>query len=105
MSETAGRDAVAAIDRLLADRPDKVGHNFSVATRHLVAWRDALVRRWRQSTAEIDRDALGRVNAGLSVVLGGQFPLGQVPWSEIERTRRDLENLASDEAGRPATPT
>jgi hypothetical protein len=28
------------------------------------------------------------------VVLGGQFPLGHVPWQEIERAREDLGNLA-----------
>jgi hypothetical protein len=106
MSDTtpAGREALAAIDRLLADRPDKIGHNFSAATRHLAAWRDAVVQRWRQSAAEKDRGTLERVNAGLSVILGGQFPLGQVPWPAIEETRRDLQELASDETNQPATP-
>jgi len=80
---------------VLADRPNKVGHDFSVAIRHLAIWRDALAQRWRQSAAEIDRRALERVNAALSVILGGQFQLGQVPWPEIERVREDLRSLAS----------
>jgi hypothetical protein len=28
------------------------------------------------------------------VILGGQFPLGHVPWQEIERVRQDLGDLA-----------
>lgn len=95
MADTAGSEALAAIDQVLADRPNKVSHDFSVATRQLAIWRDALAQRWRQSAAEIDRRALERVNAALSVILGGQFPLGQVPWPEIERVREDLRSLAS----------
>ena len=93
MTETTGSKALTAIDQLLADRPDKVGHDFSAATRHLVAWRDALAQNWRRSAAEEDRRALERLNAGLSVILGGQFPLGQVPWPEIQSIRQDLGEL------------
>jgi hypothetical protein len=105
MSETAGRDAIAAIDQVLADRPDKVGHDFSAATRHLAAWRDVLAQRWRHSAAESDRRALERVNAGLSVIVGGQFPLGQVPWPEIEKLRQDLSDLANAAADQPSADT
>jgi hypothetical protein len=98
MSETAGRDAIAAIDQVLADRPDKVGHDFSAATSHLAAWRDVLAQRCRHSTAQHDRRALERVNAALSVVLGGQFPLGKVPWPEIEKVRQDLRELVNHQA-------
>ncbi len=100
MAETHGWEALAAIDQLLADRPDKIGHDFSTATRNLAIWRDTLVQRWRHSAAENDRRALEKVNAALSVILGGQFPLGEVPWPEIERVRQDLGALASDEADR-----
>lgn len=94
MSETAGRQTLAAIDQILVDRPNKVGHDFSAATRCLAAWRDVLVQRWRHSAAEIDRRSLDRVNAAISVILGGQFPLGHVPWQEIEMVRQDLGDLA-----------
>jgi hypothetical protein len=104
MTETTGSKALMAIDQLLADRPDKAGHDFSEATRHLAAWRDALAQRWRHSAAEEDRRALERVNAGLSVILGGQFPLGQVPWPEIQRIRQDLGVLAGEVVDQPATP-
>jgi hypothetical protein len=98
MSEAEGHEALAAIDKVLADRPDKVGHDFSDATRRLAAWRDALAQRWRHSAESGDRRALERVNAALSVVLGGQFPLGKVPWPEIEKVRQDLSELVNHQA-------
>jgi formate dehydrogenase major subunit len=103
MAETNGWEALAAIDQVLADRPNKVGHDFSAATHHLAIWRDTLVQRWRYSAAENDRRALETVNVALSVILGGQFPLGQVPWPEIERVRQELRALASAEADQRST--
>jgi formate dehydrogenase major subunit len=97
MAESAGREALAAIDRLLADRPDKIGHDFSAAVRHLAMWRDTLARRPREN----DPRALGKLNAALSVILGGQFPLGQIPWPEIERLRNDLSDLVDTAADQP----
>jgi formate dehydrogenase major subunit len=105
MSSTAGHEVLAALDRLLADQPEKVGDDFSAATRHLAAWRYALAQCWRHSRAERDRYALERVNAALSVILGGQFPLGQVPWPEIQKVRQDLADLVTGEADQPATET
>ena len=97
MAESAAREALAAIDRLLADRPNKIGHDFSAAIRHLAIWRDTLARRPREN----DPRALGKLNAALSVILGGQFPLGQVPWAEIERVRNELSDLVDTEADQP----
>jgi formate dehydrogenase major subunit len=82
--------ALAAIDTLLADRPEKVGHDFSEATRRLTAWREHCIARWRETQADEDRRRLDRVNAAISVVVGGQFPLGPVNWDSIESVRRDL---------------
>jgi formate dehydrogenase major subunit len=101
MADAAGREALAAIDRLLADRPNKIGHDFSAAIRHLAIWRDTLALRLRESATENDPRALEKVNAALSVILGGQFPLGRVPWPEIERVRNDLSDLADTAADQP----
>ena len=101
MAEAGGREALAAIDRLLADRPNKIGHDFSAAIRHLAIWRDTLALRLREAATEYDPRALGKVNAVLSVILGGQFPLGQVPWPEIERVRNDLSDLVDTAADQP----
>ena len=102
MSEPLSCQAVAAIDQLLADQPDKVGADFSAATRSLVAWRNALALRWRHSTTKEDRQAVDCVNAALSVILGGQFPLGSVQWSEIKKVQRDLAELARAQMDPPA---
>lgn len=94
MPDALGNEAVGAIDRLLADRPEKVGHDFSEATRRLTAWREQLIERWRRTQDDADRRNLERVNAAISVVVGGQFPLASVPWPHIEQVRNDLAALA-----------
>ncbi len=95
MDDELAHEVLRTIDTLLEERPDKVGHDFSDATRRLSAWRDALAERWRETRSASDRRNLERVNAALSVVLGGQFPLGNVPWGHIERVRQDLAELAA----------
>jgi formate dehydrogenase major subunit len=93
MADELGLAVLRALDKVLADKPNKVGHDFSEATRCVSAWRDALIARWRQSRAPADRRNLERANAALSVVVGGQFPLGEVPWPHLERTRQDLAEM------------
>jgi hypothetical protein len=105
MSDPVGWEAIAAIDRLLADQPEKVAHDFSAATRCLASWRDALVRRRRDLPAGGDHHALERVNAAISVILGGEFPLGKVPWREIDRVRQLLRELLHEDADQPAAST
>ena len=93
----AGKAALRAIDKLLADRPRKVGHDFSEATRCLTAYRDQAIAAWRDSGHQADFDRLGAANAVLSVVIGGHFPLGDVPWGHIEKARRKLADTLKDE--------
>lgn len=90
---SAGRAALRAIDKLLAERPRKIGHDFSEATRCLTAYRDQLIAIWRDSGNQTDFDRLAAVNSVLSVVIGGHFPLGDVPWGHIERARRQLADI------------
>ena len=49
MADEHATAALAAIDTVLADRPEKVGHDFSEATRCLSAWRDHCIARWRKT--------------------------------------------------------
>jgi formate dehydrogenase major subunit len=86
MANTA-QSALSLLDKLLAERPDRVGHDFSEATRCIAAYRDECAASWRRSGSEMDRKRLDRVNAVLSVVVGGSYPLGQVPWDHIEKAR------------------
>ena len=45
------------------------------------------------------RRRLEHVNAIISVVLGTHFPLGSVPWDELEKARNWLAKLADEAAG------
>jgi hypothetical protein len=89
----AGHCALRAVDKLLAERPEKVGSDFSEATRRVVEFRDRLIDRWRQTHAEPDRQRLADVNSVLSVVIGSHFPLGAIPWPQLEKARGILARL------------
>ena len=100
VSSDSGHHALVAIDAALAQRPHKGGHQFSAATRCLSAYRDGLIGDLRAGRAVPDtRARLGRVNAVISIVLAGQFPLDKVPWTGIEAARSTLaEVLRTDDA-------
>ena len=97
VDQELGNRALQIIDKLLAERPERIGHDFSEAVRCLSAYRDSLIAVWRETGAETDRERLASVNAVLSVVVGGHFPLGGVPWAHIEKAR---DNLAEIVGGR-----
>jgi hypothetical protein len=86
--------AVRAIDMVLSERPNKVGHDFSEATRRVAAYRDELIEIWRRTGSEADRLRMARVNAVLSVMIAGNYPLGPIPWPHIEKARTELAGLA-----------
>ena len=89
MDRTADK-ALHSFDQLLQDRPKRDGHDFSEATAWLSAYREELISEWRRTGNESDRKRLRRINGVLSVVVGGHYPLGEVPWDQIERARGDL---------------
>jgi hypothetical protein len=85
------------LDQLLTERPDRVGEDFSEATRWIAAYRDALIATWRRTGSATDRQRLGKINAVLSVVLGGHYPLAGIPWDSIAQARDQLAVVASGE--------
>lgn len=93
MASDHGTRALGWIDKLLAERPKKESHDFSEATRCLTAYRDELVEDWRASRSATDRQRMGKVNAVLSVIVGGHYPRGDIPWQEIEQARGELKGL------------
>jgi len=60
--------------------------------------RDLLLAEVRQGKTA-SRVRLGKVNALISVVLAGHFPLGSVPWPELERARGVLAEITSGQHG------
>lgn len=96
--DQTGEHALQLIDKLLAERPDRVGHDFSETTRNLVAYRGELTATYRRTKAETDLKRLGCVNGVISVIVGGHFPLGPVPWPEIEKARDAFARLVQETA-------
>ena len=89
-----GAVALRWMDALLAERPHKEGHDFSACVRHLCALRRRLVAELHGGGADPAlRARLGRLNGVISAVVGGQFPLGPVPWPQVEAARGELAAL------------
>ena len=90
----AGRDALADIDKVLAQKPDKDDATLSKATQQLCLFRDRLIEAQRRPDhGHEDSRRLTRVNAIISIVLAVHFPLGDVPWDELEKARSWLADL------------
>jgi hypothetical protein len=93
------QEALAAIDEAAAQQPKLDGAQFSRATLHLSAERDAMAAAQRAAGATAEsRRRLEHINAIISVVLACHFPLGAIPWHELEKARAWLADLANDAA-------
>ena len=88
-----GTVALRLLDEVLAGRPERDGPRFSACARHLCALRRTLVGDLRAGEGEAGRQRLGRLNGVISVVVGGHFPLGKVPWEHLEHARTALAEL------------
>ncbi len=91
-----GREALAALDAALAQRPRKDHASLSRATTCLCAFRDDLIAEGRGGRPSPD---VTRLNAIISVVLAGHFPLGSVPWDELVLARGWLADLVAGADG------
>lgn len=93
-SKHHGREALAAFDEILREKPKADGHLFSQAARNMAAYRDAMIEQHPgHGRTATQRQQLEHVNAIISVVLAGHFPLGSVPWPEIEAARSWLAEV------------
>ena len=101
VNEPIAQAALDKLDRALAGKPHADGHAFSAAAHELSLLRDRMAARQREVGATADsRRRLEHVNAVISVVLAGHFPLGNVPWQELEKARDWLAKLAGEHAGK-----
>ena len=89
--------SLRVLDTLLSERPNRVGHDFTEATRWLTAYRDELIMIWRRTGSEADRTRLAAINAVISVIVGGHYPLADIPWDAIEQARHQLARVAASE--------
>lgn len=97
MAEDQAREALASLDKAIAHKPRKDDADFAAALEHLCKLRDVLLAEGRQRAGS--RERLGQVNALISVVLAGHFPLGTVPWPEVERARGVLAGMVPGQGG------
>jgi hypothetical protein len=99
-SAEIARTALAQLGKALAAQPRVDGHALSAAAHSLSRLRDSIAVRQREVGQTPDsRRRLKHVNAVISVVLGVHFPLGSVPWDELEKARGWLATLADEESG------
>jgi hypothetical protein len=95
--EQEARQALVEFDKATADKPRTDGQAFSAACEHLCRVRDELARQQRQAGATpASRKRLEHVNAIISVILAGHFPLGGVPWDELTKARAWLAGLVTE---------
>ena len=98
-SRSTAKTALDALDAVIADKPRKAGHDFTAATKHLTRFRDELITRHRAAgdgeRHEV-RAQLTRVNAVISTVLAGHFPIGPIPWPEIEKARAMFAEIVAE---------
>ena len=99
-SPGADKAALDALDAAIANRPQKSGYDFTAATKHLARFRDELIARHRAAGDETSHEVraqLTRVNAVISTVLAGHFPIGPIPWPEIEQAREMFAEVVAGE--------
>ncbi len=83
MAEDQAWEALASLDKAIAHKPRKDDADLAAALEHFCKLRDMLLAEARQGAPS--REWLDQVNALISVVLAGHFPLGSVPWPETEQ--------------------
>ena len=89
--------AMKAIDKVVADKPERNGHDFSAAVCCLTELRERLLLQQRQAPPSREaRDRIGRLNTVLSIIVGGEYPIGGVPWSHVESARGAFAQLLAD---------
>ncbi len=91
------RAAVATLDRVLEERPDKIHDEIVDAVGCVVRLRDNLIEQRRAGdTSRRLQDQLDHANAVLSVMAGGVYPLVGVRWQRVEQARDELKRLLAD---------
>ncbi|ACA20118.1 hypothetical protein M446_5831 [Methylobacterium sp. 4-46] len=98
-----GHAALSALDAVLAERPRKDDHGLTHAMQCLTRFRDEVIAIQREDPPSRDRrETLSRLNAVVAVVFGAHFPLGTVPWAEVEKARGWLRDLVREFEGEGA---
>ena len=99
MSDPRLEASVEALDRALSQRPHRDGQAFTDATKPMCAYRDELRHAVRAAPDDLAvRRQLKAANLAITLMLAGHFPLGDMPWDQIEILRGHLEAMRRDAA-------
>ncbi len=99
MSDPRLDASVEALGRAIAARPRRDGQAFTEATRPMCAYRDELRHALRAAPDDLAiRRRLKAANLAVTLMLTGHFPLGDMPWDQIEVLRDHLETMRRDAA-------
>jgi len=90
--------AIAKLDYLLRNHPAEIAEELSDAVRCVVALRDSMIEHRHQAGATPERDAqLQKVNAVISAIVAGEFPMMGIRWKRIEGARDLLKQVLSEQ--------
>jgi hypothetical protein len=94
----SGQEVLRRIDKLLADKPDRIGHDFSAATIALCAYRGALLHQMGNAApAQKDVERMNQLNSVISVVYGTHYPIGGPKWEPLEKARERFASLIAED--------
>lgn len=85
--------AIEALDRALRDQPDRLYDDVVAAVRGLVGFRDHLIDRQRTEGGADAANRLRRVNAILSMMVGGEYPISGLHRERLQKARHALDEL------------
>jgi len=98
-----GQEVLQQIDKLLADKPDRIGHDFSAATIALCTYRRAIFDRIGNGTpSQQETDRLNQLNSVISVVYATHYPIGGPKWEPLEKAREAFAALITDTGAQAA---
>ncbi|GAA0575871.1 hypothetical protein [Caenispirillum bisanense] len=89
------RSALGSLDRILEEKPERHHDEVLEAVRCMVTMRDAIIAR-RRGGGDVD-DELEQVNAVLSVLTAGSFPVVGLRHERLARARDLLACLMEKE--------
>ena len=99
MSDPRLDASLAALDRARGPPPPPGRPRRPPATRPMCAYRDDLRHALRDAPDDLAvRRQLKAANLAVTLMLAGHFPLGDMPWDQIETLRDHLEAMRRDAA-------
>ena len=95
--DPSGRDALQHLDHAIAAKPVRDGRALSEAVSRLATFRDMVIAAHRREGGSRYRTTLDRINAVMSVILAAEFPIGEIPWEEVDKARSWLVDVVGDQ--------